>query len=78
MKLKKNELANTGLICGSLEICLEKGFNCTDCPHIPNNKRIYDPYTGERDKREKEEDMSAEEYQRTRALILSFYPLANI
>ena len=47
MKLNRNELANTVLKCGDLEVCLKNGFNCVDCPHIPNNKRVYNPYSGE-------------------------------
>jgi len=46
MKLKREEAVFPSILCGEFEHCLEHGFNCDDCPHIPDDKREYDPYSG--------------------------------
>lgn len=52
MKLTKDELTFLPqLRCSLLDHCLVYGFNCVDCPHIPNDKRKYDPYSGEKIKK---------------------------
>ena len=48
MKLDRDEIVCYNVICECLEKCLEEGFNCIDCIHIPDDKRIYDPYLGEK------------------------------
>ena len=48
MKLNRDEIVSCNVVCGCLEECLKNGFNCIDCIHIPDSKRIYDSYSGEK------------------------------